>query len=187
MLKYVPGIAESIKTAEKVNATFKFILKPTLLTIDNLQFLFLPFRKSSYDEDLNRLSININKNKILKVIAHCPPYKAHEKEYYVMHHEAIRIIREKYGKPFTYFHGHIHSDNTYRYFINSLPNVEIITPKAPDSPYGINWDHDYVEIDTISGDMEVKSIIDNTNAFFQALPDGYREMHDHWNNFVLPT
>lgn len=186
MVEYIPDAKVQLDLAQKQNDTFKFYNEISLLNIDNVQLLFLPFRKTSFLEDLTSVLQTLKQDKMLFVFGHCPPYSNHRKEYYLMHHEALEFIQQKYDNIFYYFHGHIHSDKTYMYTLKSLPNIKLVTPKAPDTIHGINWDHDYIELDTNNGDLNVFSLESNKEVGFADLPKGYREKPDHWNDFVLP-
>lgn len=185
MIKHIPGIRESLMTTQKENGTFSFKERVELETVDNIQLLFLPFRKVSFIPDIQRIEEHFDENKTLLVFGHCPPYENHEKEYYIMHDEALEYISSRIQIKFYYFHGHIHSDKTYKYSVPNIPNLTIITPKAPDTEQGINWNHDYIEVDTDTAEMNVYSIDSGDEVGVLDLPVGYREKEDHWNDFVL--
>jgi hypothetical protein len=183
MINYIPGVKESLAKAQKENQSFTFKQSVELIQTDNIQLLFLPYRKTSFEEDLKLL--HTDSKKPLFIFGHCPPYEKHEKEYYIMHHAALEFLLKDRTVPTYYFHGHIHADKTYLYTIPSLQNVTLISPKAPDTEFGINWDHDYIEIDTITAQMKVFNLESKKQVGFSQLPDEYRTKEDHWNDFIL--
>lgn len=183
MIKYIPEVENSLIQAQNENESFSFKKEVELIKIDNLQLLFLPFREASFKNDLEKILNRLDESKTLLVLGHCPPYADHKKEYYLMHNEALEFISKNYSQDFYYFHGHIHSDKTYKYKLPNLNKVTIITPKAPDTEYGINWNHDYVEVDTQTGELKVFSLYPKKEGIFEDLPVGYRQKEDHWNDF----
>jgi hypothetical protein len=106
------------------------------------------------------------------------------KPYHLHHFEAVKIISESLGK-LTYIHGHVHANRTYRYSIEGLPGVSIVTPKAEDCSEGMGFNHDYLETDTFSGRMSVKELATGNIKDFAPLPEEYLNS-DHWNKFVKP-
>lgn len=185
LLSLFKEMRNSLRETKKSNLNFHFIEEPEYIKTNNTGVIFLPYRDGVYtgiDRMINTLSSNC---KLLLVLGHCPLYKEHEKEYYVHHFEVVKRISRLLGEV-TYIHGHVHPDNTYRYSSKELPHVTIITPKAEDCSKGMGFNHEYLEIDTISTNIIVKEIDTGKLSEFKILPPECLK-RDHWNKYFKPN
>lgn len=161
------------------NSRLEFIENPEIRSINNLQFLFLPFLDSEYN--LDNILKKIDKNKPLFVLGHCPPFKESKKRYYVYVFNALKKVSNEYAKEFYYLHGHIHPSESYKYRINSLDNAIIITPKSDENMNGISLDHHLVQINTKTGKVLLFDTISKEYIDFKGLPEEFRNNEHHWN------
>ena len=66
-----------------------------------------------------------------------------------------------------------------------MDNVEIVTPKAEDCDLGMGYNHEYLEIKTITGEIVVKKIENGEIVGFNYPSTEYMS-NDHWNNYLKP-
>jgi len=184
MLKYFTEMRNDVEVFKKGNNNFHFIEKPSLEIFNNTLVIFIPYQDKKYDLSGLMKEVNGSFTKVI-MLGHCPLFKQHEKQYYVNHYEAVKSVSERLGK-LTYFHGHVHADNTYRYILNDLPNVEIITPKAEDCDSGMGFNHDYIELNTLTGNISVKKLEDDSVVNYKTPTKEYT-LSDHWNSYIKPT
>lgn len=184
MLSLFPEMRKALQKATGSNPKFDFVEQFTYKTIDNVCIIFLPYRDDAYegiDSVINNITSEFKK---LFVLGHCPLYPDHEKKYYIHHFNAVKRISEELGE-LTYFHGHVHADKTYKYNRPELSKVTIITPKAEDCDEGMGFNHEYLEIDTNSGEIIIKKIDKEAESIFATPPSEYLE-GDHWNSYIKP-
>ena len=158
-----------------------FIKDPSLKVFRNIQMIFLPYSKEEYD--LNKKIKNINLNKSLFVLGHCPPFKTNTKNYYMNVYNALGLISTGYKKNFYYMHGHVHPTYSYRYFIKGLPNITCLTPKAEESFEGIGINHDVIQINTKDSSFNLVNLNSGNSVSFQNLPKNFLMGEGHWNDF----
>lgn len=183
MLSLFPECKTSLEKALKENSKFKFISKPEIKIIKNIQLLFLPFSNMGYklDEILNK----IDNNKQLFVLTHCPAFKQAKKEYYVDCYNTIKLISEKYKGKIYYIHGHIHSSESYEYSRNGLGNVSFLTPKAEDNREGFGVNHHAIQINCEDASIKLFDSISGKFVSFKELPKKHISNEEHWNEFEV--
>jgi|SRR3989344_555674 len=145
-----------------------------LIKIDNIQILFLPYNTR-----------HINRNILLKIkendfiIMHMPPLK----EYYNEVYNQLKQLNSL-GIKLIGIHGHIHSDETYKYKIKDLENFDFITLKAEDTKDGFGYNHEIMSINTENSKFKFISLI-GKEIKPRRLPEIYLKNKNHWNDFKI--
>jgi hypothetical protein len=180
MIDFFPECAKYLKESLK-NEKFKFIDKPELMNMGNIQLVFFPY--STAPIDISYILNKINLKKPLFVFSHCPAFKESRKNYYMHCYAALEQISNTYSGNIFYIHGHVHPSESYNYTLSELKNVIFLTPKAEENSKGINVDHDVIQI---SEDASI-GLVDSTSKKhprnFKQLPEKYYKNEDHWNEW----
>ncbi len=171
---------EFFKECQKQKKNFAIIKKPTLKKFNKIRIIILPYKDNRYK--IKKIIKNLKKEYPLFVIAHCPAFKNHHKKYYENHYQAIKQIKESYGKSFTYIHGHVHPKESYKYY---LEGIKVLAPKANESLNGIGIENHIIMINTNTGEIKLIDSISLKTKKFKKLPKKYLKS-DHWNDFIKP-
>jgi hypothetical protein len=166
---------------KNIDLKFKVIRQPEIIFLNNVQIIILPFQKENIT--IRELIDKIDYNKKIFILSHCPALQNVKKEYYVNNYKFLKEISNKYTKNITFIHGHMHPSNSYKYSIEGLPNVNILTPKAEENFNGFGINNHLIKINTISGEIKLIDSTTDKEMEFQKLPKEYLQNEDHWNEF----
>ena len=179
MLDTYPNISDFLQASTSDH--FEYIKKAEIRTIDSTQILFLPFSRGSFVRDIEDMDIDTSMH--LFVLGHCPVYREHRKSYYVEYFTALKSLAAKYWQPFTYIHGHVHADHSYRYVLPQIPNLTIYTPKAEDSDMGMGSNHHVVSLNTETGVLQFWDSVESRITEVVELSESEYLKSDHWNRY----
>lgn len=162
----------------KMSEYLSVISEITLMRIGEVSLIFLPYSSGSIKQ---RLFEELKGAKIVYVLSHCPPMKETEKKYYKEIYNNITKLSETVDKVVS-IHGHMHPDQTYKYNLKDLDNVEVYAIKSTDTKKGFGSYNHAAVIDSISEriqfiDLELEKVTP------KKLPKKYYTKDKHWNKF----
>jgi Icc-related predicted phosphoesterase len=179
MMNFFPQCRDIL--IDSLSSRFNFVKDPELKTINNVQFLMIPFSNETYN--LQGLLEQVNTKKKLFILTHCPALKNATKNYYINIYNAVEQISAKYENNIVFIHGHMHPSVSYKYNIPSLPNVTFYCPKAEENHNGYGINNHVITVDTNSGTITLVDSITGVRQEFRSLPELYFQNEHHWNEF----
>jgi len=180
MINFFPECADYLDENLK-NKKFKFIDKPDLMNMGNVQFVFFPYCTEPIN--ISEILSKIDLKKTLFVLSHCPAFKESKKKYYTHCYVALEQISNKHPRNIFYIHGHVHPSESYKYTLPELKNVTFLTPKAEENSEGININHHVIQISEDAPPNLVDSTSKRHPRSFKQLPEKYLKNEDHWNEW----
>jgi hypothetical protein len=166
---------------DSLSSRFNFVKDTELKTVNNVQFLMIPFSNEPYN--LQEVLGQLNAKKKLFILTHCPALESANKQYYVNIYKAVEEISSKHSGNIVFIHGHMHPSFSYKYSIPALPNVSFYCPKAEENMNGYGINNHVIKVDTNSGTFTLVDSITGVRQEFKSLPEMYFQNEHHWNEF----
>ena len=179
MISFFPECKQYLES--NISQQFTCVRKMTILTLNKIQIIFLPFQKEKYDLEMVRK--HLDNSKMLFILAHCPAFERSRKEYYMHTYHVVQEVSLIYPHEIAYVHGHMHPSQSYRYSLSNLPSVTFYCPKAEENFDGFGINNHVVRVDTATGKCSFIDSITGEEKTFQDLPEKYLRNEDHWNEF----